>query len=73
VSSQQSKQRKIISVDSRPLRDLGNGTVGVSFDKEAARELGLINDDDEIVTESNCREIVYSDGSISIETPGSSD
>ena len=64
-----------ISVVNRPVRDVGNGTLGVSVPKEAMRKLGLLDDDGELVEENEriSKITVYEDGSIKIETKASAE
>jgi len=62
---------EVISADVRPIRDLG-GCIGQSVDLDALRELGLVDDDGEIVETVHARQRVYSDGRIVIEPVGDS-
>lgn len=56
---------KILSVDSRPLRDMGN-SVGVTFDKKALRELGVVDEDGNAVDDVDARQVINQDGRIEL-------
>lgn len=55
---------KIISADTRPIRDLG-GSYGISFDKDALEELGVIDENGE--PNGSARELVWDNGRAEIE------
>lgn len=55
----------IISVDCRPVRDVGNA-VGISLDKEALRELGIVTEDDK-VNSVDGRVVITDGGQITID------
>lgn len=63
------QSNRLVSVDSRPLRDVGNGTFGVSIDKDALRELGLVDDDGEISDDVSARQEIRENGEVRIELP----
>lgn len=65
---------KILSVDSRPLRDMGN-SVGNTFDKDALRKLGAVDDEGEAIDGVDARQVIYEDGRIEItlDTPAEND
>lgn len=56
---------KILSVDSRPLRDMGN-SVGVTFDKQALRKLGVVDEEGNAVDGVDARQVINQDGSIQL-------
>lgn len=55
-----------LSLDSRPVRKLGN-SVGQTFDKSAMRKLGIVDDDGEMLEKVEATQIVYSDGRVVID------
>lgn len=57
---------KIISVDSRPIRAVGD-SIGCTFDKRALRELGLVGDDGELAVEVSARQVIYDSGEVELE------
>jgi hypothetical protein len=60
---------ELISLESRSLRSVGN-CIGQSFDLKALRELGLVDDDGELVDENlTARQKIHSDGRIVIDLP----
>jgi len=59
---------ELISVHSRPIRDIGNA-IGQSLDIDALRELGLVDDDGELVEEITARQKIRSDGVVEIQLP----
>jgi hypothetical protein len=60
---------ELVSLDSRPVRDVGN-CIGQSFDMKALRELGIVDDDGELVDdELTARQKIHSDGRIVIDLP----
>jgi hypothetical protein len=65
---------KILSVDSRPLRDMGN-SVGNTFDKSALRELGVVDDEGNAIDGVDARQVIYEDGRIelTLNTPTEND
>lgn len=67
--------KKIVSVDNRPLREIGNA-YGFSVDKNSLRELGLLDENDEIpedIEERQARQIITDDGEIRMELPVAGD
>ena len=58
-------QGKILSVDCRPLRNMGN-SVGNTFDLEALRALGVVDEDGNAVDGVETRQVIYDDGTIEI-------
>lgn len=58
-------QGRIISVDSRKVRDLG-GAFGFSVDKKALEELGVVQDD-ELAGDFSGRQIVRDDGTVEFQ------
>jgi hypothetical protein len=56
----------MLSVDSRPVRELGN-SVGQTFDMSAMKKLGVVDDDGNLDGEVEALQTVYSDGRIEIE------
>lgn len=63
---------KILSVDSRKIRPVG-GAIGTSFDLDALRELGVVDDDGQLVDEISGRQKITDDGKIVIELDVSAD
>jgi len=59
---------ELISVDSRPIRDIGNA-IGQSLDRGALRELGLVDDDGDLVDDLEARQKIRSDGVVEIQLP----
>lgn len=55
----------LLSVDCRPIRDVGNA-VGISFDVDALRELGVVDQDGD-VRDVEGRVIITSDAQITID------
>lgn len=58
--------RQPLSVDVREIRDLGS-SVGVSFDIDALRELGYVDDDGEIEENVPVRQRIDQDGRIELQ------
>lgn len=54
-----------LSVDCRPVRELGN-SVGQTFDKDAMRDLGVLNDEGELVDGVEAKQTIYEDGRVEI-------
>ncbi len=63
---------KVISVDSRPVRDIGNA-IGCSLDKQALRELGLVDDNGELVDDVRTRQTITDDGKVQFDLPVKND
>ena len=59
------QEGKILSVDSRPLRDMGN-SVGVTFDKDALRKLGVVDGEGNAVDGVDARQIINQNGQIEV-------
>lgn len=57
---------KILSVDSRPVRDIG-GAIGQSFDIDGLKKLGVVDENGELKEDIDARQIITSDGRIEIE------
>jgi hypothetical protein len=57
---------KILSVDCRSLRDMGN-SVGQTLDKEALRELGVVDEDGHALEDIQARQIIYASGRVEIQ------
>lgn len=62
----QDSRGKILSVDSRPIRPVG-GAIGTSFDLGALRELGIADDDGQLIEEISGRQKITDDGKIVID------
>jgi Holliday junction resolvase RusA-like endonuclease len=60
-----SQPDKILSVDCRSIRDLGN-SVGQTFDLDALRELGVVDDDGNVIDGVDARQVIYEDGRIEV-------
>lgn len=59
---------KLLSVDCRPLRDLGNA-YGFSLDKRALEELGLLDENGEVRQGVNTRIKIAEDGTVEANLP----
>lgn len=57
---------EILSVDCRPLTDVGN-SIGQTLDKKALRELGVVDADGDVLEDISARQIIYTNGHIDIE------
>lgn len=57
---------KILSVDCRPIRPVG-GAIGMSFDLDALRDLGVVDDEGELVDDIDGRQKITDDGRIVID------
>jgi len=64
-ASDQLSMADILSVDCRPLRDVGNA-IGMSFDLDALRELGVVDENGE-PQDVEGRVVVTDDGQITID------
>jgi hypothetical protein len=58
----------VLSVDCRPIRDIGN-SIGISLKKTALEELGVVDENGDVVDESECRVVITDDGKITITLP----
>lgn len=54
---------KILSIDSRKLRNLGNA-FGFSIDKGALEDLGAVDENGDLAGEFDARQIVHDDGTV---------
>lgn len=59
---------KLLSVDCRPLRDLGNA-YGFSLEKRALEELGLLDEDGQVRTDADTRIKIAEDGTVTANLP----
>lgn len=57
---------KLLSVDSRPLRDIGNA-FGFSIDKQALRDLGALDENGNLAADVDGRQVVTDDGTVRFE------
>lgn len=58
----------VLSVDCRPIRDIGNSK-GISLDPSALEEIGLLDENGELVEDTECRVVITDDGTITISVP----
>ena len=65
MDNMDNQEGKILSVDSRPLRDMGN-SVGVTFDKDALRKLGVVDGEGNAVDGVDARQIINQNGQIEV-------
>lgn len=63
---QQQDSGKVVSAGFRPIRDIGD-SYGCSFDIDGLRELGIVDDDGELVKEVNGHQVLHDDGQIVID------
>jgi hypothetical protein len=59
---------KLLSVDSRPVRDLGNA-YGFSLDKRALEELGVIDENGQVRDGITARIKISEDGTVTADLP----
>jgi hypothetical protein len=60
---------KLVSFDSRPMRDLG-GSFGVTFDKDGLKEAGFLTEDGDLERPIKVQIAQYDDGSVDVEIDG---
>lgn len=68
----QHSETTILSVDSRPVRDIG-GAIGQSIDKAALEELGLLDENGELPESVDARQTITDDGTVTIDIPTAGD